>query len=128
MNLDMLRDAPAAQRAALGAAWLDTVRPDWHTVVDPARLDIDSSTRCVIAQLGGGSYQVGIRQLDPGRMIDLTAHGFYSAYRRDVRRYDASNLEAAWEAEINRRRYGSARPPLRVRVMTALRRAFRFPN
>lgn len=108
------RRAPARQRVARGARWLDERLPDWHTKVDPVTLNITSSTTCVIAQAFDGSFRQGLFKLDPDYTIGLVEYGFNDRYVGG--RSDRDALEAAWTLEIHRRRYGSDTPPLRQRV------------
>lgn len=114
MTVDVENDrrAPAPVRVARGAKLLDERQPGWHDLVDPLKLDIASSRRCVIAQAYGGSFRRGLNELDPDYVIDITAHGFNDRPFSG----DKDAIEAAWTAEINRRRYGKDTPPLRQRV------------
>lgn len=45
------------QRVAAGAAWLDTNRPGWSELVDPATLNINDGCLCVLGQVYGHYFQ-----------------------------------------------------------------------
>lgn len=120
----LLRSDPAPKRAARGAQVMDERKPGWHEHVDTATLDIASASRCVIAQAFDGSFAHGLNVVDKDHTLDLQAHGFADRYTRG--RSDALELEAAWAAEINTRRYGSAHPPFWTRLRVAVRRRLRI--
>lgn len=87
-------DAPAADRAAAGAALLDHHLPGWaDRVARPVQ--VDSVTDCPVAQVYG-SWVGGALRLDHGETV---GYGFLS---RGFER-DREALEAAWAGEITRR-------------------------
>lgn len=61
-----------ANNVARGAAWLDTVAPDWADRVNLSTLDLRSSTHCVAGQaLAPGEEGSGNGY---GRMLDLLGY------------------------------------------------------
>lgn len=57
----------AKRRAARGAAFLDQERPGWFTQINLTRLDIDSCSWCIAAQLSGKyGFTTGCKQLGLG--------------------------------------------------------------
>lgn len=88
---------------ARGAAYLDRVRPGWVLEVDPGRLDLDSTSRCVLGQLFG-NYHRYLYRMD---LSDWWAdrHGFvtWGWSERAFRRRQAA-LEAEWRRVIRLRR------------------------
>jgi hypothetical protein len=112
-----------ADNVARGAAWLDTVAPDWADRVDLSTLDLRSSTHCVAGQaLAPGEEGSGNGY---GRMLDLlgyrigdvapdVAYGFThpdrhtetSLYAPDRTDSDPrlEELRALWTAQITIRR------------------------
>lgn len=108
-----------ALRVARGAQLLDQHKPGWFTVVDASRIDIDSTTRCVIAQLYGGDFSRGLRDIEDrvGRTISLTRYGFAARMKPTTARaaswrLDSEETRKAWAAEIDARRSGDIRPRL----------------
>lgn len=57
---------------AKGAAWLDSVRPDWFREINTATLRVETADHCVLTQLYG-DYFTG-RNLIPQK--DCCAYGF----------------------------------------------------
>lgn len=92
-------------RAAIGAAWLDTVHPDWYTHIDLAKLDLWSWS-CVIGQLTEATDRTTVDALHalstPGGEDPWLTHGFDCGAGGGIEEYD--NLRNAWIAEINQRR------------------------
>lgn len=52
------------ERAARGAALLDTVRPQWYANVETSELDMTNAAYCVLGQVYG-DYQTGMSKLFP---------------------------------------------------------------
>lgn len=83
----------ANERAAAGAALLDTKRPGWAREIDCATLDIATGRWCVLGQLYGG-YGTGLTVLEIG---SPSLMGFAVSNERE-------ELNEAWREEIARRR------------------------
>jgi hypothetical protein len=103
MPLLMPTDLPADEAVAIGAALLDTVRPDWASELDLETFDIGSTRCCIIGQLYS-SYNYGLAQLVP-----LTDDN-YSAFVLLGRTFgfcgmDYDVLQHAWFRAIAARRH-----------------------
>jgi hypothetical protein len=76
-----------AARVAKGAALLDKKRPGWEREIDLNRLDIQSGSSCVTAQLSGeghwcsGMDMLGLTAGDDGTYV---THGFNAEEDPDV--------------------------------------------
>lgn len=97
--------ATIAERVAAGAAFLDEHEPGWVDQIDPDRLDLGSSCRCVVGQLQVHLFRYTIndepylRALDRYQVADPFVLGFNAI---DLREYDG--LTAAWRELILARR------------------------
>lgn len=101
--------ASIKERVMAGAALLDQRLPGWHDRIDTTVLIMDSGSRCVLGQLFGGRYSVGVTKLFSlvpfiGNMA--AEHGFEPDFDADLAEYD--KLDAAWRASIEERRAGGA--------------------
>lgn len=118
----MTKTKTPEQRAAKGAAWLDSKLPGWFNDINPRRLDMESGSQnsgndcgCVCAQLdraynranggdnyGGWSYGfrrlAGIRDAFSARFFQRAENlGFYGPG-------EYAELTAAWKHEVRVRR------------------------
>lgn len=103
------RMVSASQRVRLGAAWLDAKQPGWHELISVGRLDVDSSTNCVIAQLNGNNFYVGLSRMDP--LLNIRSHGFSGSSPAD-----SAALNHEWRTLILQRQYGVRAPGLLARL------------
>lgn len=102
-----MHDSPKV-RVARGAAWLDEVRPEWYNEVAPWKVRVLSITRCPIAQIGGGSFYVGILILPRHPGSDLAYSGFNCHLDSPMSIIsENSRLNRAWRKEIRARRRAS---------------------
>jgi hypothetical protein len=100
-------EVAAELRAAV--ALLDVTVPRWRRVVDPVRLDMTSSTRCVLGQVFG-DYLAGRQAL-----VELTG----SRSTPGLRAFLGSFPVEPWRAELTR---AASRPaPVRLREVASWR-------
>ncbi len=105
---DMLVDVPGppsdesrveAVRCAYGASEMDWRYPDWASLVDPDRLDMEMADNDLVAQLRP-QYPLGAFDcIDP----EDAALGFCTYLDEDF-----DELTGLWRAEIQRRRAGAS--------------------
>jgi hypothetical protein len=117
----------ARARARRGAAYLDTVDPDWRTRIDPERLELSDGSHCVLGQLHGefraglvrtrvwdASTAPSLRLFSAASPEDLGFHARTDA-GADLAALDYAYLNRAWRVELGhageaRTETGSARP------------------
>lgn len=99
------------ERIERGVALLDDVVPDWHTRVDPRRLQIRSGYRCVVAQVArsrwpghcgrstDSPYGVGMTRLG---LTNGAVHGFYLPAEVLASPLNWWRLNRQWKATIRR--------------------------
>ncbi|MGW2513634.1 hypothetical protein ACWC0A_30420 [Streptomyces scopuliridis] len=94
-------------RVLKGAALLDEKKPGWVDQIDLETLDVQSSSRCVTAQLSGHhDFTVGRAQL--GLSIDTYAsYGFNAPSEEPRRRTAYVTLNQLWRDLITERRSAS---------------------
>lgn len=102
---------PVADRVAAGAAWLDTTRPGWESLIDLDRLSMTDCNACVLGQSFGDywdaldTYGPGTWTWDRENTRWAIAHGFQArdtetdAWSR-IEEGDYDDLADAWAALI----------------------------
>jgi hypothetical protein len=94
----------AEERAARGAALLDTRYPGWEQLIDRDTLIMQYCDVCILGQLYG-SYSAGLRAIFAVTVADAweaaDRHGFCIDKPRLITYADQ---DEAWAAEITRRR------------------------
>lgn len=96
-------------RAARGAKFMDGRRPGWHSTIDLARLNMSSSTSCIVGQ-SEGHYEKGIETLEIAPLRRFTerskvvTHGFIFYGSTDYEGW--YYLTSAWLYEISKRLNG----------------------
>jgi hypothetical protein len=101
----------ARQRAARGAAYLDTIEPGWYRHIDLKRLELSDGAACVLGQRYGSFFlglgRSGLLNLSsaPVRSLSPVAYGFLCVQGVDARLQarDYTLLTQAWREEIRRR-------------------------
>lgn len=95
------------ERVDNGAGLLDQYGPhDWRERIDPARLDIDTGTNCVIGQLYG-DWEQGLAELELRDWSDdATFYGLYPAEDGD-----GEALTASWRSLLLGTRTPGRRAP-----------------
>jgi len=92
------------RRAERGANLLDSILPEWETMINIALLDIRRCSYCVLGQVYDnyirGCRKVGIYRFDKSVFGKPVSHGFLVA-TDSVR--SARKIETAWKLEINKR-------------------------
>ena len=68
----------ARSEVAAGMALLDSHRPNWRRLVDPASIDIGDGAVCALGQIFG-SYSNGLQYLHDRGATELNKHGFHSS-------------------------------------------------
>lgn len=104
----MLTPAPARERVARGAHFLDRYDPQWHQKVDPERLNIASGRDCIWGQLTG-NYDKRPWQL---RLAAFLGRNRQLGFLPDDEFWDldAGHLNRAWREAIKVRRDRDASP------------------
>jgi hypothetical protein len=99
------------ERAAAGAALLDTVMPKWDEKIDLAELDMASYGHCVGGQLCG-TYAAF------ADMLGLEDTSVIPSFNPDLAQEENGPLTAAWRRLIAGRRFdrGALRPSLLAEV------------
>lgn len=88
---------PLRERVALSARELDRENPLWACLVEPRRLDMQDTKRCILGFMAG-SYQKGLRYLGLSHERDAEERAFTT---RDPREW--KELDQAWKYEVSLR-------------------------
>jgi hypothetical protein len=91
----------ANKRARLGGKYLDSRFAAWALSINKETLSIPSGSDCILGQLGGGCYLLGIKRADCLNTYERERLGFTIFDGRSGQNFD--RLRLAWIGEINRR-------------------------
>lgn len=103
------RHGSPEQRVARGIKYLDARHPGWASSVTPDKIDLDSSTNCVLGQVYGDYNEHPVIR---DRFLGLLAwswahrHGFVADHNGGYRwpNPDRMRLEDLWVMEVRQRR------------------------
>jgi len=93
------------KRAERGANLLDSILPEWMTMINVVLLDIRMCSRCILGQIYGnyerGCREVGIDRFDNSVFGKPVRNGFLIASDSVM---SALKTNAAWKSELSKRR------------------------
>ena len=94
------------RRVNKGAVLLDMWAPGWHETIDIGRLDMNSATWCVLAQVFD-SYMYGVYKLDLSYSKTVKCGFELDSWQRrskDAKKRNGEKLKEAWVNAINSRK------------------------
>ena len=96
------RPESLATRVRRGVALLDRVMPGWHDRIDVDTLDINFCHRCVLGQLFGGNYDLGVSTVFVNRELFDDAFAGFDSYSLQRSRENAA-LTRLWAFVVRTR-------------------------
>lgn len=118
----------ASERVDAGVAWLDDRSPGWANRIDLTRLDITSSTNCVVAQLFDGWHKRPryLDETDGTGVSNDVLFGFAVSPFSDNTRVRFRDLDPFWRKVITERQQATGGyKPKKVGLLASLVGLFR---